>query len=249
MFDGPHDILCHNERQQVVPIHICLPSSALHQPFVYFTASHTDKSEGIFCRFSDGYYAGEMLELHHRAQRLGSPAIAAHCRLQIFLKSTAAIHSDADIAVLERMWAACQLNRAGSRAPAKFWMQTLASGYEHIKDEPLMDKLLPGVPEPDWLDWLKLQAKLNCPEESSLDDDHLLKMHAAVGKDLVPLAYLADRDVNILLLAEEVMMRKRNATPTGYALQSFNACLLHKTPYLQRKLKSAVSRLTNVGQC
>ena len=73
-----------------------------------------------------------------------------------------------------------------------------------------MDVLLPGVPEPDRLHRLKFQAKLNCLEPSSLDDDHLFKMHAAVGKDLVPLACLTDRDVKVLMSIEKALMRKRS---------------------------------------
>ncbi|KAL3152913.1 hypothetical protein ABBQ38_012219 [Trebouxia sp. C0009 RCD-2024] len=86
----------------------------------------------VSCRFPDGYSALETLRLHELALVLGSPAIAAHCRLQIFLKSTAATHGVADFTVRSWIMAADSLHRQGFWVPARFRPQTLANGYMHV---------------------------------------------------------------------------------------------------------------------
>ena len=57
---------------------------------------------------------------------------------------------------------------------------------------------------------LNLEGKLPCPEDNPPDDDHLYKIHAAVGRDLVPLNCLTDRDVKVLLAVEEMLSQQLN---------------------------------------
>ena len=73
----------------------------------------------MFCRFPDGYSAVEMLLMHCLARRLGSPAIAAHCRLQILMKGTGAIASPADFDVQSWILAARSLQDSGYVYPSR----------------------------------------------------------------------------------------------------------------------------------